>query len=529
MPSNGNVKHQRKMTGGDRCMTYSRGGANVTVTEVDQGWVFQGYRFALDPSVAEVRMLGSHCGAARFAFNHMLAFVKDSLSQRAAEKTYDLEYIDLTPVQGWSLPSLRKTWNARKDVVAPWWSVNSKEAYNTGLAALSAALQNWAESRSGQRAGPAVGFPRFKIRNRGVKSVRFTTGAIRVEADRHSITMPRLGRIHTLESTRKLARRLQAGTAQILSATVTFSAGRWWCAFQTIVAGKARPAHIGRSQFPVVGVDIGVRDLLVVATPDGVEVARIAAPKPLSHARARLSALQHRAARQLGPYDPSTKTAREPSNRWRHTQTRISRTHARIANIRGDAIHKATTHLAQRHDKIVIEDLAVANMAHRGGALKRGLNRAIADAALSRIGAQLKYKSIWYGSELVVAPRFFPSTQLCSQCGSKTKIRLAERTYHCNNGCPPMDRDTNAAVNLARLSDTRIKGDMRTGTGSGPAASAMAGKGRGANQKTSFGFETSEAGRNETPTPLVNTGTAGVRSAPWPLYQHSVSRESDGK
>lgn len=453
--------------------------------EIPEGWAVQGYRFALDPSPAETRALESHCGAARFAFNHMLAHVKMILDQRAAERSYGVPDSELTPSIAWSLPALRKAWNLRKDSMAPWWQANSKEAYSTGLHGLARALENWAASQSGARAGASIGFPRFRARHRRAKSVRFTTGTIRVEADRHSITLPRLGRIHTLESTRKLARRLEAGTARILSATVTFAAGRWWCALQTVVEGKARPAHAIRSRCAIVGVDAGVKNLLVVATPEGVEVARLPAPKSLSHAQARMAALQRRAARQQGPYDAVAKVRREPSNRWLRTQARIINTHARAANIRGDAIHKVTTQLAQQHEVVVIEDLAVKHLTRHGRANKRGLNRAIADAALGRIGIQLRYKTAWYGSKLIVAPRFYPSTQLCSRCGSKTKIRLDERVYHCRNGCPDIDRDTNAAVNLARLSDiTNLGDDMRTGTGSGPAANHWVGHGRGADPKT---------------------------------------------
>ena len=100
--------------------------------------------------------------------------------------------------------------------------------------------------------------------------------------------LPRIGRVRTHESTRKLARRLQAGTARILSVTVGFTGGRWQCAFQVIVEGKTRPAHARRSQHPVVGVDVGVKDLLVVASADGAQVDRVAAPKPLTRAQSRL-------------------------------------------------------------------------------------------------------------------------------------------------------------------------------------------------------------------------------------------------
>ena len=297
--------------------------------EVPVGWTAQGYRFALDPTADQVTALESHCGAARFAFNHMLGVVKANLGQRTAERSYGIAEDDLTPAQGWSLATLRKSWNAHKAEVAPWWQDNSKEAYNSGLDGLARALQNWSTSRAGVRAGAAVSFPRFKSKHRAVRSVRFTTGAIRVEADRHHVTLPRLGTIRTHESTRKLVRRLEAGTARILSATVSFTGGRWQCAFQVIVAGKTRPAHARRSKHLVVGVDVGVNDLLVVATPDGVEVDRIAAPKPLTRAQSRLRAAQRQAARRCGPYDPETKTRREPSKRWQRANARVGRIHAR--------------------------------------------------------------------------------------------------------------------------------------------------------------------------------------------------------
>ena len=77
--------------------------------EVPEGWVVQAYRFALDPSPVQARVLESHCGAARFAFNHMLNVVKKNLDQRGAERSYGIAEEDLTPLQGWSLAQLRKS------------------------------------------------------------------------------------------------------------------------------------------------------------------------------------------------------------------------------------------------------------------------------------------------------------------------------------------------------------------------------------------------------------------------------------
>lgn len=464
--------------------------------EVLEGWTAQAYRFALDPTPTQVRALASHAGGARFAHNHMLALVKAVMDQRAAERSYDIDEAQLTPVLGWSLPALRKVWNQRKASYAPWWGVNSKEAYNTGLDGLARGLDAWSKSRKGERKGPVIGFPRFKSA-RVPKSVRFTTGTIRIEADRRHVTLPRLGAVRTHESTRKLARRIEAGTARILSATVRQdSAGRWHCALQTIVEAKTRPAHARRSAHPVVGVDVGVKAdaLLVVATPDGLEVERIAAPKSLTAAQARLRALQRRAARQHGPYDPASRTKQRPSKRWRRTQARIGRTHAHAAAMRRDVLHKATTALAQSHDVVVAETLNAAGMRAKGGTRKRGLNLALADAALAEVRRMLSYKSRWYGSTLVEADRYFPSSKTCTACGRrKSNLTLADRIFECDGCGMRIDRDLGAAINLARLGVPTSLGEQSP-AGSGPVA------GRGATRETDPAPAGDAAG-DETSTP----------------------------
>jgi putative transposase len=386
----------------------------------------------------------------------MLALVKATMDQRQAERSYGIAEADLTPALNWSLAGLRKKWNARKDEVAPWWAENSKESYNTGLDALARGLDAWSKSRTGKRAGKAAGFPRFKSA-RSRRSVRFTTGSIRVEADRCHVTLPRLGRIRTHESTRKLARRIEAGTARVLSATLSEdSAGRWSCSFQVIVQrATGAPAHAGAG-VPAVGVDVGVKadSLLVIAASDGREIGRVPAPKTLAAAQARLRALQRRAARQRGPWDPDARTRRPPSRRWARTSRRIGRVHARAAAVRRDVLHKATTSLAQRHQVITVETLNASGMRSAGGAYKRGLNRALADAALAEVRRMLAYKTRWYGSTLVEAHRYYPSSKTCSACGRrKPSLTLADRTYQCGHCGLQIDRDLNAAVNLARLGE----------------------------------------------------------------------------
>ena len=134
--------------------------------EVPEGGVAQGYRFALDPTPAQVSMLESHCGAARFAFNHMLGVVKANLDQRSAERSYGIAERGFDAgagvVAGQAAQDLESPQERGGAVVAG----QQQGGLQLGLDGLARALANWSTSRSGERAGAAVGFPRFKSRHR---------------------------------------------------------------------------------------------------------------------------------------------------------------------------------------------------------------------------------------------------------------------------------------------------------------------------------------------------------------------------
>ncbi|HEX5597916.1 MAG TPA: IS607 family element RNA-guided endonuclease TnpB [Micromonosporaceae bacterium] len=417
----------------------------------------QAYRFALDLTQAQERAVLAHAGAARVAYNWALARVRAVMDQRGAERTYGVAKGQLTPVVSWTLPGLRRAWNAAKHEVAPWWRECSKEAFNTGLEGLARGLRNWSDSRSGKRAGRPVGFPRFKSRRRSTPSVRFTTGAIRVEPCRKHVTLPRLGRLKLHESARKLARRLDAGTARIMSATVRRDGGRWYVSFTCEVERTQRTPARPRC---VVGVDVGIRHLAVLSTGQMQPN-----PRHLDNAQRRLRILARRLSRRTGP---DRRTGQRPSKRWERARRRLSRLHARVANLRRDGLHKLTTRLAREYGTIVVEDLNVAGMLRN-----RRLARHIADAGFAELRRQLTYKADWNGGRLIVADRWYPSSKTCSGCGAvKTKLALSERTYTCTACGLVLDRDVNAARNLAALA-----ADV---AGSGPETR----NGRGADHKT---------------------------------------------
>ena len=429
--------------------------------------VHQAFRFELDPNDVARSALASHAGAARFAYNWALDLVLDRiqghgvLAALAVRQGAGLDEArawaaEVSGPVPWALPALRREWNRAKAEVAPWWAQNSKEAYNSGLDALARGLDAWSKSRRGQRKGPRVGFPRSHKRGTR-RSFRVTTGSFGVLDPRH-VRLPRIGAIRTKEPTSKLGQRLASGTARVLSATVSESAGRWYVAFGCEV--EREQSERGRQL--VVGVDVGVASLAVLSTG-----AVVPNPRHLGRYARRMARLQRECSRRRGPG-----STRGPSKRWRRSKARLGRAHAKVAAARSDGLHKLTTALATRYDTVVVEDLNVAGMTatakgsgHWRG--KAGLNRAVLDVAPAELRRQLAYKCAWYGSALVVADRWYPSSKTCSACRRrKPSLPLAERTYRCEEpGCANhrgIDRDLNAAINLAALVGAV------SGTGSGP-------------------------------------------------------------
>jgi putative transposase len=375
------------------------------------------YRFALDPTAAQERALRSHAGAARFAWNWGLARCRE---RHAAERKW------------YSAADLHRLWNAEKkaDPALGWWAENSKCCYQEAFRNLDQALRDFVKSRRGERNGKRLGFPKFKKRGKCRDSFRLT-GVIRCAGS--AVTLPRLGTVRVHEHTRKLARRLEDGSARILSATVSRTAQRWFVSFTVEAKGDLPGSHPRPGT--AVGVDLGVKTLLTGADNLGRTVAVIG-PKALRGSLRKLRRVSRaHSRRQRGSANSSKSGAR------------LARVHARVANVRADALHKATTDLARRYETVVVEDLNVAGMIRN-----RRLARAVADQGFGDARRMLHYKTAWNGGTLVAADRWFPSSKTCSSCGSvKAKLTLSERIFRCGHCGYTEDRDVNAARNLLNL------------------------------------------------------------------------------
>jgi putative transposase len=404
--------------------------------EVPDGWVVQAFDFALDPTPDQAGVLARQFGGRRYAYNWAVRALKDDIEAFHAGQADP-------GARPPSLIGLRKRWNQAKDslCVDPdsgevWWPAVSKEAFADGIKGAVDGWWRWQRSRAGTLAGKRVGFPRFKKKGRDADRFTVTTGVMRVEADRRHVSLPKVGAVRTWENTRRLERLVKLGRARILAVTLRRRGTRIHAIFRVAVSRRLRTSALPGS---VVGVDVGVRRLATVATPDGTVLEMVPTPRALEQNLAGLRRLSRaRSRRQPG------------SIRYRQANAQIARLHATIADIRADAISKLTTRLAKTHGTVVVETLGVAQMlAQRGVPGARTRRRRQADSALASVRAQLRYKQVWYGTRLIEADRYYPSSQLCSACGHQAAIGWVEE-WDCRGCGVHHHRDDNAAVNLAR-------------------------------------------------------------------------------
>ena len=423
---------------------------------VPDGWTVQAFTFALDCTPGQAACLRRQFGGRRYARNWAVRTLKDDLD-RYRETGQETE----KP----SLASMRKRWNQAKDTQCtnretgePWWPEISKEAFADGIKAAVDGYWNWQASRAGKRRGRRAGFPRFAKKGRDRDRVTFTTGAIRVEPDRRHVTIPRVGTVRAHENTRRLQRLLAKGRARVLAVTVSRQGTRLIAAFRVLVQRPQQPGVA--SPGSRVGVDVGVRVLATVAAADGTVLERVANPRPLEAALKELRRLcRERSRRTPG------------SRRYAQVQQNITRLQRRVAGIRGHHVHNLTTRLAKTHGEIVVEGLDAAGMLRQKGLPgARARRRGLSDSALGETRRQLAYKTGWYGSRLVIADRFYPSSKTCHICGHVQDIGWAGH-WTCTGCGTAHQRDDNAAVNLARY-EPPAAGDSAPSAQSGPPSSA---------------------------------------------------------
>jgi putative transposase len=334
-------------------------------------------------------------GAARFAYNWALAEWQRQYA--AGGRPTEM--------------SLRVQLNKLKREQFPWMLDVTKFAVEQAIVDLGMAFRAFFEKR--QR------YPRFK--KKGVRdSFCAAMGARKFRCEGRRIWLPIIGWVRMRKPLRF--------SGVLKHVTVSREADRW---FASITVDTPDIQHVQQSQ-EAVGVDLGVSKLAVLS-----QGAAIAGPKALT---ASLKPVR-RASRALSRKQLG-------SSNWTKAKRHLARLHARIANIRKDATHKATTHIVKTYRRIGIEDLNVRGMMVRN----RRIGRSVIDVALSQFRRQLEYKARFYGTAVIVADRWFPSSKTCSRCGFVvTELSLSQRMFRCPQCGFECDRDRNAALNLEHL------------------------------------------------------------------------------
>jgi putative transposase len=399
------------------------------------------FHFTLAPTATQVDALRRHVGAARFAFNQCLREVVTKLEAKKADACVKVPWTGfdlINTFNAWKLTAAAGMDDEGKAGLA-WRSEVSQQVFEEAAVDLGRALAGFSEGKLGKRAGRPPRFPRFKKKGTAHASFRLRNRKteVRVGSGRtRSIRLPKLGELAVRECTRSLRRMLRKGRAKILFATVSHRSDDRWHVTLNVEAAELHSGvrHSDPLATPKVGIDLGLKTFAVVATESGAEVARIESPRPL-----------RRDVRTLRKKNKALSRAKLDSRNRHRARARVAKAHARIASVRRDFVHRASSQLAKTHGRLVLEDLCTT------GLMRSSLASSIADSAWSLFASMLTYKARWYGAVLTVANRFFPSTRTCSACGHVgDKLPLSQRTFHCSRCGHEADRDTNAAVNLAR-------------------------------------------------------------------------------
>ncbi|MFG2911344.1 RNA-guided endonuclease InsQ/TnpB family protein [Kitasatospora sp. NPDC048298] len=326
--------------------------------------------------------------------------------------------------EAWTLRQERVGYNATSAMLTAWKKTEelaylaevSSVPLQQTLRHLQGAFTNFFQRRAG--------YPTFKSRKKSRRSAEYTSSAFRF----------RDGRLTLAKMTEPLAivwsRALPEGSDPSTVTVSQDSAGRWFVSLLCI--DRLAPMPVTDT---AVGIDVGLTFLLTLSRPiAGLtdDQGRIRSPKHEQKDRARLTKAQRDLSRKA-----------EGSNNRAKARIKVARAHARIADRRRDFLHKVTTALVRENQTLVIEDLAVQNMLKN-----HKLARAIAGASWSELRSMLEYKADWYGRELVVVDRWFPSSKLCSACGTlRSTMPLNVREWTCGCGATH-DRDVNAALNI---------------------------------------------------------------------------------
>jgi putative transposase len=367
------------------------------------------YNYRLYPTPGQRIALARAFGCARVVFNDGL---------RARQEAHEAGQPYLTDGD----LSARLT-AAKATPERAWLNEVSAVVLQQALADLNAAYRNFFASMKGQRKGRRAGPPKFRFRKDTRQAVRFTRNAWFTVLPNGKLRLPKIGDIPV-----RWSRPLPSEPSSVT--VIKDSAGRYFASFVI----QAEPGALPETE-PVIGIDLGLRHFAVLS--DG---RKIASPQFLRRAEKKLKRAQRALSRK-----------QKGSRNRDKARVTVARAHARVADARRDFHHQLSTALIRDNQAVAVEDLCVTGLA------RTRMAKSVHDAGWSAFTGMLAYKARLYGREFRRIGRFEPTSQVCSACGMRDGPKpLHVRAWQCPACGAWLDRDINAAVNLARAAGLAV-------------------------------------------------------------------------
>jgi len=363
--------------------------------------VKRAFKYRFYPTDEQARLLARTFGSARLVYN----------------KALDVR------TKGWALENKRITGFDTMKMLTEWKKTEELSFLNeVSSVVLQQSLRHLQDSFS-NFFGKRAKYPKFKSRHDNKQSVTFVSTGFRYDEVAQFITLAKMKTPLDIAWSRDLP----VGSKPS-SVTVSRDASNRWHISMLV----DMPVTTLPKSNKTVGIDLGVTTLATLS--DGSTYSN---PRNEAKDRDKLARLQRELSRK-----------QKGSRNREKARVKVARVHARIADRRRDNLHKVTTEIIRENQTVILEDLNVVGMRSNGRSFKKGLNRAISDAAFGEFRSMLEYKASWYGREVVIIDRFYPSTKLCSSCTNIKPMGLGDRVYHCEKCGHNENRDLNAAKNI---------------------------------------------------------------------------------
>lgn len=353
------------------------------------------YKYRIYPNKKQQELIQKTFGCVRFVYNYYLNKRKEIYENNKTAFTCNMCSKDLTKL--------------KKEL--EWLKEPDKDSLQKALKDLDMAYQKFFKEHTG--------FPKFKSKKNRCKSYRTSCTNDNIRFENKHIKLPKLGFVKTRDK--------QIPQGRILNATISQEPnGHYYC---SICCTDVEHKQLQKTNQNV-GIDLGLVDFAIMS--DGIKIEN---PRFYEKSEQKLSKLQRELSRKtIG------------SNRWNKARIKVANLQKHISNQRSDFLQKLTTEIVKAYDVIAIEDLNVKHMKETDSTIR---NKRVGDVSWSEFRRMLTYKTQWYGKQLSVVDRYYPSSQICHCCGHRDGKKSEDiRFWICSNCNSELDRDINAAINI---------------------------------------------------------------------------------